>query len=79
MEARRIVLAAPDHSLQQIARSQGRCRKRMAKLVRLSWLAPDVVQSILDGTQSGMLTANRLMDIELPIRWHDQRAALGMA
>lgn len=46
MEARRIVLGTPDRSLQEIARAQRRCRKRLAKLVRLSWLAPEIIETI---------------------------------
>lgn len=78
MEARRIVLAASEQSLQEIATIHGRCRKRLAKLVRLSWLAPDIVQTILDGGQPATLTAGTLLDADLPLRWHDQRVALGL-
>jgi hypothetical protein len=78
MEARRIVLAAPDQTLQEIASTHGRCRKRLAKLVRLSWLAPQVVHTILDGGQPATLTASMLLEANLPIRWPDQRVALSL-
>ena len=79
MEARQIVLGTPDRPLQEIARAQGRCRKRLAKLVRLSWLAPDIIQTILDGRQPPTLTTSALLDAPLPIGWRDQRAVLGVA
>jgi site-specific DNA recombinase len=79
MEARQLVLTAPDLSLQEIASTHGRCRKRLAKLVRLSWLAPDAVVAILDGKQPAGFTANSLLDADLPIGWHEQRAVLEMA
>lgn len=78
IEARQLVLTAPEQSLQQIATAHGRCRKRLAKLVRLSWLAPDAVIAILNGKQAGSLTANKLLDAELPIGWADQYKGLNL-
>jgi len=52
----------------------------VAKLVRLSWLAPDIVDAILCGRQPGGLTVRRLLRIgNLPIDWSGQRSALGFA
>jgi len=75
MEARTLVLASPDQLLQQIAATNGRCRKRLTKLIRISWLAPQIVQSILDGTQPSTLTAARLLNTDLPLAWTEQAAA----
>jgi site-specific DNA recombinase len=50
------------------------------RLVRLAFLAPDLVAAILAGKQPSGLTANKLMaDTRLPLEWQDQRAALGFA
>jgi site-specific DNA recombinase len=50
------------------------------RLVRLSYLAPDIVQVILDGRQPRDLTTDRLMaHSRLPLAWRDQRTALGFA
>jgi site-specific DNA recombinase len=50
------------------------------RLVRLAFLAPDIVAAILAGKQPAELTANKLMaDTRLPLDWRDQRAALGFA
>jgi hypothetical protein len=50
------------------------------RLVRLTFLAPDIVAAILAGKQPAGLTANKLMaDTRLPLDWRDQRAALGFA
>ena len=52
----------------------------LAKLVRLSWLAPDIVEAIISGRQPGGLTGRRLLRIgNLPIDWSGQRSALGFA
>ncbi len=51
-----------------------------ARLIRLNYLAPDIVAAILDGKQPVDLTANKLMaDTRLPLDWRAQRAALGFA
>ena len=50
------------------------------RLVRLSYLAPDITQAILDGRQPRDLTANKLLaHSRLPLTWHEQRTALGFA
>jgi hypothetical protein len=43
---------------------------------RLAWLAPDIVEAILDGRQPKALTVKRLL-AKLPMDWADQRRALG--
>jgi hypothetical protein len=50
------------------------------RVVRLSYLAPDITQRILDGHQPRDLTAEKLLEhSRLPLAWHDQRTALGFA
>jgi site-specific DNA recombinase len=54
--------------------------EHIAKLVRLSWLAPDVINSILDGYQPASLNGRRLLRTSnLPLCWSAQRQALGFA
>lgn len=69
----------PDRTITDLAKQAGRCRKRMAQLVRLNWLAPDIVQAIVDGRQPAKLTTSTLLDVELPIAWTEQRVLLGFA
>ena len=48
------------------------------RLVRLSYLAPDIAQAILDGRQPRDLTADKLLaHSRLPLAWHEQRTVLG--
>ena len=50
------------------------------RVVRLSYLAPDITQAILDGRQPRDLTTDkRLAHSRLPLAWHEQRTALGFA
>ena len=48
------------------------------RLVRFSYLAPDITEAILDGRQPPDLTANKLLaHSRLPLGWHEQRTVLG--
>ena len=69
---RDMVLPAPDRSLREIAAEQGSCRHRIAKLIRLSWLSPEIATAIVEGRQPRRLTARRLLDGEMPIEWSAQ-------
>jgi hypothetical protein len=72
-----MLMAEPDTSIDQLARSQGRCRTHVAKLIKLSYLAPDIVTMVLEGRQPAELTRRRLMSVELPMRWAEQKVLLG--
>lgn len=77
MAIRAEVLAAPETGIAAIATSTGRCRKRMARLLCLSWIAPQLVDAILAGRQPQSLTARSLLTTDLPIDWSQQKAVLG--
>lgn len=51
--------------------------KRFTRVVRLNYLAPDIVASIRDGTQPAELTCQKLMAVDLPMDWSLQRRLLG--
>ena len=66
--------------LEDIAREERITSSYATRLVRLTFLAPDIVAAILAGQQPAGLTANKLMaDTRLPLDWRDQRGALGFA
>jgi hypothetical protein len=63
-----------------LAKQEGVSRSYFTRVVRLSYLAPDITQAILDGRQPRDLTAEKLLQhSRLPLAWHDQRTALGFA
>src|ERR1700726_2955858 len=63
-----------------LAQREGVSRSYFTRLVRLSYLAPDITQAILDGRQPPDLTAEKLLEhSRLPLAWHDQRTMLGFA
>lgn len=51
--------------------------KRFTRLVRLNYLAPDIIASIRDGTQPSALDCRILMATDLPMDWTLQRRMLG--
>jgi site-specific DNA recombinase len=63
-----------------LVQREGVSRSYFTRLARLSYLAPDITQAILDGKQPRDLTAEKLLEhSRLPLAWHDQRIALGFA
>jgi site-specific DNA recombinase len=63
-----------------LAVREGVSRSYFTRVVRLSYLAPDITQAILEGRQPLDLTAEKLLaHSRLPLAWHDQRTALGFA
>ena len=71
------VLSVPEMTIAGIAASSGRCRKRMTRLFRLSWIAPEIVDAILAGQQPQAMTTKSLLTADLPLDWSDQKAAFG--
>ena len=63
-----------------LAKREGVSPSYFTRLVRLSYLAPDLTQAILDGRQPRDLTAEKLLKhSRLPLAWHEQRTLLGFA
>ena len=63
-----------------LAKQEGVSPSYFTRLVRLSYLAPDITQAILDGRQPRDLTADKLLaHSRLPLTWHEQRRVLGFA
>jgi site-specific DNA recombinase len=61
-----------------LAKRQGVSPSYFTRLVRLSYLAPDITEAILDGRQPLDLTADKLLaHSRLPLGWHEQRTVLG--
>jgi site-specific DNA recombinase len=64
-------------SLAAIAAREGLAVRYVGRLIRLAFLAPEIVESIVEGRQPTTLTAEALTRrIELPLSWCSQRTAL---
>ena len=83
LKARRFnatLVGSDDAPFAALAEREGVSPSYFTRLVRLSYLAPDITHAILDGRQPRDLTAEKLLDhSRLPLAWHDQRTALGFA
>lgn len=77
VETRTLVMASPDLPLHKLAEREGRCRKQMRQLLKLSWLSPHIVDGIMRGSHPPSLTRKQLMAIELSPSWSEQERLLG--
>lgn len=69
-----------DLTVEEVAREEDLVPSYVTRLLRLTFLAPDIVTGILSGRHPPELTARKLMaDTRLPLDWNEQRTALGFA
>tara|TARA_R110001606_G_scaffold146761_2_gene286712 strand:+ start:3844 stop:4158 length:315 start_codon:yes stop_codon:yes gene_type:complete len=55
-------------------------QRYLGQLVRISWLAPDIIAAIMDGTQPVDLTGRKLTCANaIPLGWPSQRKMFGFA
>ena len=57
----------------QIAASECTHKSRVQQMIRLAFLAPDIVQSVLDGKQPPGFTSEWCLRNDLPSDWREQR------
>jgi len=70
----------PSLTLEEAGAAESMGAPYAARLMRLNYLAPDIVIAILNGRQPAAFTANKLMaDTRLLLSWDAQRKALGFA
>ena len=60
-------------ALSPMAKAEGYCDRHAGKILPLAWLAPDLLQMILEGRQPRALNVAALTKSPLPIGWEDQR------
>ena len=62
-------------TIAELADREGIAPSYMTRVLRLTLLAPDIVEAILDGTQGPQVTLCRLRE-PFPIEWDEQRAGV---
>ncbi|HTL98327.1 MAG TPA: hypothetical protein VL181_05925, partial [Holophagaceae bacterium] len=62
---------------EEIARMNGISGQQVARLLPCAWLAPDIVETILEGRQPKDLTVEKLILKKFPLDWAEQRRVLG--
>jgi len=75
------ILSDTTETLNEITLSVTKSKGRLTALVRLTYLAPDIIEDILSGRQPSELSPKRLLRIshDLPLGWSSQRKFLGFA
>ena len=75
------MLSGSDDSIEAMSGRLEMNKGRVTSLVRLSYLAPDIVRALLKGRQPIELTPTRLLRVskDLPHDWSKQRHFLGFA
>ncbi|MCC7252095.1 recombinase family protein [Hyphomicrobium sp.] len=76
---RTALLAGSDDSIESMTQRLGTGKGHVSALVRLSYLAPDIVRDCLEGRQPIDLSPTRLLKLgkDLPLDWTEQRTHLG--
>ena len=62
----------------EMARQFGFSDPHVRRLLRFAYLAPDIIEAIVEGRQPRSLTVKLLLR-GIPSAWSDQRIALGLA
>ena len=73
------LVGSPGVPFAALAKQEGVSRSYFTRLVRLSYLAPDITQAILDGNQPPHLTADKLLAHSRFIRYSSRRRAISAA
>src|SRR6056297_3233113 len=62
-------------TIAELAESEGIAPSYMTRVLRLSLLAPDIIDAILDGTQGPEVTLARVLE-PFPTEWEEQQDLL---
>ena len=73
---RRLIETGKYASAAELSRAEGINESYLCRVLRLTLLAPDIVEAILNGSQPRTLELQALLK-PLPADWHAQRKALG--
>ena len=75
---RRQLETGPPRTVSDLAAANGVNSSYFTRVIRIAYLAPDIIQAIVEGKQPPELTANRLVRLKnLPVDWPGQREYLG--
>ena len=71
------MLRGEARSLRSIAKSAGLSERYASQVVHCAFLAPDLVEAVLQGRQPVQLTLTQMK--ALPLDWNEQRRLFGFA
>ncbi|WP_247888603.1 hypothetical protein [Azospirillum brasilense] len=64
-------------SVSDLATEAGRTKAYIRQILRLAFLAPDLVDAILRGEQPLRLTLATMLETDIPLAWNEQCRLLG--
>ena len=70
------LLSGQSTSVKEFAQEQGVTPRYFMRLLRVSFLAPDILEAILNGTQPADMTLERFRNA-IPLDWSTQRQIFG--
>lgn len=73
---KRMIDSGRHATIADLAAQEGIAPSYLTRVVRLTLLAPDIVEAILDGKQEPRLTLERVLK-PFPVEWLDQKDQLG--
>ena len=75
-----LVLKARGQSIKELCAEEGVSRSYFTRALRLTYLAPDIIQAVLQATQPlGLSAAELKRASKLPLNWDEQRTLLGFS
>ena len=63
--------------IDDIAKNEGLSREYVGKVLRMNYLAPDIVTAIVDGVYPKKMSLNQIFEKEIPLLWSEQRIKYG--
>jgi len=73
---KRILESGEFATIAELAEREGIAPSYMTRVLRLTLLAPDIVEAIMDGSQGAEVTLTRVLE-PFPVAWSEQRQTLG--
>lgn len=64
-------------TLEEVAEKEKLSREYVGKIMKMTYLAPDIITSIVDGSYPKTLSINKIVESEIPILWTEQRIKYG--
>ena len=63
--------------IDELAKQEGLSREYVGKVMRMTFLAPDIITAIVDGVYPKTLSLKKILESEIPILWTQQRLKYG--
>lgn len=78
-DAQRLMCEHRELSIPELAEKSGMRPSQFSRYIRLNYLAPDIIASILDGTQPEELSRKHVLSSSIPTDWALQRRLFGFS